>query len=214
MRSSFSWLPIPGVCFALALALGVVACGGAASSELFDPSTGTDAGDHPDTSTGAHDSSTPPPTDSGMVMMVDSTIADTNLPDTTVQIDSSPPELGITCGAGLTCNKSQFCCATSDPLMINPTMYACMDSSQTGSCTSAGGTPVTCDFGSNCTGTDDLCCGTLNTDQTVYTHVRCATTCGTTDDRTFCDPNAVPDLCTGGMMCGPSTILTGFSVCQ
>jgi hypothetical protein len=98
--------------------------------------------------------------------------------------------------------------------MVNPTTYACMDTSQTSSCTGAGGTPVTCDFGSNCVN-DGLCCGTLAADQTQYTRVRCESTCNTAADRTFCDPTAVPDPCVaGGTMCGPSMILPGFSVCQ
>ena len=206
MRPSFSWLPI--VAAWLAAGAGIGACGGAAPSELFDPSASTDAGEHPDTSTGARDASTPPHKDTGPAPVPDSATVDTSPPDTTVAIDSSPPAPGISCGAGLTCNKGQYCCATSDPLMISPTTYACMDGSQS-ACTGAGGSPVTCDFGSDCPG--QLCCGTLP--QTTYTHVRCASTCDTAEDHTFCDPNASPDECTSGM-CGPSMILPGFSVCQ
>jgi hypothetical protein len=198
---------------AVAAGAGVGACGGAAPTELFDPVTTMDAGSHPDTSTGVNDSSALPPVDSSLPPVVDSAVKDTNPPDTTTQIDSSPPGMGISCGVGLTCTKNQFCCATSDPQMMNPTTYACQDSSQTSSCTAAGGTPVTCDFGSDCVNSNGICCGTLATDQ--YTHVRCESTCNTASDRTFCDPTAVPDPCiANGMMCGPSTILPGFFACQ
>ncbi len=210
MRPSLSLLAAAAAAAALA---GVSACGGAASSELFAPPDTMDAGEQRDTSVPPRDSALPPPLDSGTII-VDSSVKDTNLPDTTVPVDTSPPPPGVGCGQGLTCTSQQYCCATIDPNMINPTTYACRNGSTT-DCTNSGGSPVTCDTETDCTGTNPICCGTENAAMDQYTHVRCATTCATTEDRTFCDPNANPDICLAmGMLCGPSTLLPGFSVCQ
>jgi hypothetical protein len=210
MRPSLSMLA-PAVAAAL---VGVSACGGAASSELFAPPDSPDAGEQRDTSVSPRDSALPPPPIDSGTIIVDSSVKDTNLPDTTVPVDTSPPPPGIGCGDGLTCDSQQYCCATIDPNMINPTTYACKNGS-TSDCTNSGGSPVTCDTETDCPVANPICCGTENTAMDQYSHVRCATTCATMEDRTFCDPNANPDICQAmGMMCGPSTLLPGFSVCQ
>jgi hypothetical protein len=196
---------------ALALSLS---CGGATPSDLFAPPTsGMDAGPVDTGVITRMDSSIRPPADTGVGPPFDAMLPDTSPPDTSIPIDTNPPPTGLSCGIALVCDSSQYCCATSDPMMMNPTTYACMSGSTSG-CTSNGGTPITCDSQDDCNGSDGICCGELDSEQ-QYSHVRCASSCDTAEDRQFCDPTAIADVCAAtGTICGPSTILPGFNVCQ
>jgi hypothetical protein len=191
-------------------------CGGAGSTDLFgsDASSGQDgpsdaSADAPHMQQDAsHISDAPPPMDVA-------TVLDTSPPPDVGHPDTGPKLPPILCGSTSCSIPAGDCC-------FDPTgdggdgSYSCQTPADPSSCSSEGGTPITCANGADCPG--EVCCGTRNEEEDEYLIVQCATSCTPDDNqRLFCDPSSTMDVndCNAlGGTCGASTILPGFTVCQ
>jgi hypothetical protein len=196
------------LCLPAWLALALVGCGGADPSSLLTvPEGGDEAPISSDDATDevtVHFDAAPP--------------ADTGAPDVSPVPDAGPPDTGasgpnIYCGHAGTkdCRAVQAdCCVVADGL--GSATYACQDPANPSACSTGGGVPVYCESAVDCPG--QVCCGTQN-NLNQYISVSCLSSCSGTNDRQFCDPNAVPSECGPAFtFCGPSTLLPGYSVCQ
>ncbi len=188
------------------------ACGGAEASDLFaDPAARDPGSVAPPASTGPEDSGpggpdARPPTDATPPQ-------DSRPPEDSSKPDTIPPRDGgtgkITCGAALSCESTQTCCAVFQGTQGNY-RFQC---GPTGSSCPALSTPITCDSPADCPA-PQICCGDRRQSGTItyYDNVRCVTSCDANDTR-FCDPAVVPTTCQTGETCRASMILVGLFVC-
>ena len=199
---------------ALLLSLGVASCGGAGESNLLQP--GHDGGKE----AGSADVRSPdvnPVND--VVTMPDVPLKDVTPPmDTTPPPkDTGPPDTGpkfppIYCGSTTCEAMTQDCC-------VGPKSapgHMCQSAGDYKTCLASGSTPVFCSEAADCPG--QICCGTKPSPYAFgYSYVACDNTCESTNNTkiVFCNPTVMPDTCTPfGLSCSPSSLLTGFSICQ
>jgi hypothetical protein len=205
---------LPWIAVVTAVATSVGACGGAASSDLFngpgstqgDKDSGTqnnDSGSSMDSSLPHEDVIQPPPPDTS--------VPDTSPPPDVIEIvdmgiDVGPTDPGIFCGNAECAVGQQYCCVSNNA--PPPPTYACQNPPPT-DCQNAGGVSVECDDAADCPG--QVCCGTQQLNQYVY--VRCEQQCNATSSVQFCDPASLVGECPVPQTCRASVLLPGYHVC-
>jgi hypothetical protein len=105
----------------------------------------------------------------------------------------------VACTSDASCGRNRVCCGTQQGA------FACQ--------TACGRTdlPAGCGKSSDCAN-GQTCCGTLNGNQSAYTALACAATCGA-NDYVLCTSNR--DCTTQGTTCQASRLLpTAFKVCR
>ncbi len=187
-----------------ALAILVVACGGADGSSLFDASV--------------------TPSDDGSTPVDDATAPDdvATQPDVTPPTkDASPPkdagnpyvDPGIACG-NAECDPSKNLCCGSITSYYPMYTYAFACEALTDLVQCAAGVPVYCDDDHDCPN-NGVCCGDLDS-QNHFAKVSCKATCtGVVWPYTqvhFCDPKA--PKCDVNQTCTATQSLPGYYVCQ
>ena len=187
------------------LALGLVACGGATDTDLFNgsPQPGTNASVQKDTSV------TPTP-DSGVTdtgSTPDTSIADTSVPDT-----SMPPTSKIQCGNSMCNVGTEVCCRSG----FQNFTYACV--ANKGQCNNQGSIVLECSKAENCPNMGDVCCAALQLQgqANIATGTRCtaANQCVGNNNVIVCDPAAMNN-CPNGGNCSISTItLPNYDICK
>jgi hypothetical protein len=200
----------------LAIGLGAIGCGGAASSDLL----GGDGS--PTVLDGASDGGSPEdvfhPQDAMLTpdtSPVDVVVAKDTAPIDTGPIDTGPPPLPpVQCGTSTCPVPGSDCCINREADADTEPTFDCETPAHVDDCRMGGGQPVECDEGADCpTG---QCCGTFNEDQTGYSIVECETACNE-EQILFCDPESSADMteCMDmGGECQKSTFLPGLYVCN
>jgi hypothetical protein len=198
----------------LLLSLGLASCGGAGESNLFQPGhdSGADVGTEDVRASDGEGRDTTPPPD---VAPMDVTPPmDTSPPPPK---DTGPPDTGpkfppIFCGTSTCEAMTEDCC-------VGPKSapgHMCQSAGDYKTCLASGSTPVFCSEAADCPG--QICCGTKPSPYAFgYSYVSCDNTCESTNNTkiVFCNPTVMPDTCMPfGLSCSPSSLLTGFSVCQ
>ena len=201
---------------ALTAVFGMVGCGGATASALLSDGGGVDDA-RPDASADAPGQvdqgpapDTSPPKDVVVPMEVAPPPIDTGPPDTGPTL---PP---ISCG-GTTCSVPEGDCCFAPNEGGGDGTYSCQVPADATGCSGDGNTPIECAGSADCPG-GEICCGTLNTEDSGYVIVECTTSCNPEEGQIlFCGPGSTTDeaSCTAlGGTCGMSELLPGFTVCQ
>lgn len=205
--------------------LAASACGGASSTELFDPPGRSQFGAEPISNnagspevTGSRSSRTTddlPPSSSGSSSVGGSSsdAGSSEREEDTGTASAPPPSSGtIFCGAEESCSPGGEVCCRSQNGWSKPTS-TCEPS---GLLSCPNGTAIACDDRTDCP-SGHVCCGTLQ-GAFGYASVACKTKCenapGVRAVR-FCDPNAAIDECAEiGKSCTSSRSLAGYHVCS
>jgi len=189
----------------LALTAGAlfVACGGADGSSLLDGDSGA-----------ANDATTVPDGSVTQDAGADVVTLDASTKDSAMVKDTGTPYVdpGITCGTADCDAGAELCCVSITSYYPTYTYsFACEQTTDLVQC--AAGIPIYCDDDHQCTG-GQVCCGDLG--NPTYAKVSCKATCTGFvfgyEQIHFCNPNASD--CGTGQSCKPSTVITGYYVCQ
>ena len=187
----------------VACSLVLLACGGAADTDLLTGTPVIDGGAVKDSSIPTKDSSSTGDTGAPDAQE----IPDVNQPDT------SPTDPGILCGVDMSSNP-KYCTVPGNYCCDDHGSFTCYPTSNAGACAAA--LNIECDDQSDCAG--KICCGDLAS--YGYQQVTCKSKCsgyltGGVQQIRFCDPTASTDECTSqGQTCKASGVLLGYYVCQ
>ncbi len=220
------------------LGLGLVACGGAVSTDFFatdvptsDAGGGTDSaggggGGGEDVSTPPPDPTTtattttttppppPPPVDAGRpdASSRDSSVVDSSVVDSSV-VDSSVDAGGgaaISCGVGTSCTLSETCCAV---YVVTSSTYRFECRAGVAATCPSPATDIHCDSSEDCPSSARICCGDKSATNSYYNELACKSSCNG-NDVTFCNPATPAASCGAGRACVASAILKGFFFCD
>jgi hypothetical protein len=192
----------------------VLACGGAAPSDLLISQSPTDTqGSEPEASTPA-DGTTNPGSPDGRETPTD----DSGEDDVTVgpveggALDAAQGEAAAEAGPsqGLACTSGtmKVYCQGSDTCCITGGLVATASCGSSATCL---GSNVRCASSADCT-MGQVCCSTGPTFGTYS--VSCAATCAGAGKAELCDPGGGPGGCPNGQTCSASTELPGYSECH
>ncbi len=110
---------------------------------------------------------------------------------------------------------SQECCAVQGDSGGSQTTYKCVSTAAL-TCLGTDAITIPCDDNAQCSN-NQICCGTTDQSGSYYASVSCQSSCNGGGQFVFCDPNALPDVCTAlgnGSTCTASQILPGYFVCN